>query len=557
MRRTSAFKTRMVWLAVVTGVLAGGNAEADFTLGTPVNLGPPVNTASIDQIPRLSADGLELYFDSDRPGSYGYWDLYVSVRDSEEAAWGTPQNLGPVVNSPRPDGGAFLSVDGLEFYFHSHNRPGGRGSFDIWMTRRETRDAPWREPVNLGSAVNGPGLEGFPNLSPDGLELYFGSDRSGGYGDGDIWVASRSTIGAPWETPVNLGPVINGPAEEAAVFLSRDGLLLLFSEDVSGPFLPGGQGKADLWLASRRDLSDPWTAPVNLGPRVNSQSYDYNPMVSPDKRTLYFCSDRPGGRGSLDIYQAGVIPVVDLNGDGKVNGADILVMVDSWGVDDRLCDIGPTPWGDGVVDLEDLKVLAEHIGQPLDDPTLTTHWALDEAEGIVAHDSAGGNDGTLMGTPVWEPAGGAVGGALEFDGASAFLVTDCVVRSADGPFSILAWIKGGGPGQVVISQQGGGDWLYANPADGTLATECAGRVNRPLLSNAVITDGQWHRIGITWDGSHRRLYVDGEEVAIDTQNGLASSDGRLVLGTGSHLASGTFFSGLIDDVRIYNRAVNP
>ena len=261
--------------------------------------------------------------------------------------------------------------------------------------------------------------------------------------------------------------------------------------------------------------------------------------------------------GELDLWQLSIMTIVDLNGDGRVDGLDVSRMADRWGTDDSVCDIGPMPWGDGIVDVQDLRVLAEYIGEPVGDPTLIAHWALDEAEGLTAYDSAGVNDGTVMGVPAWQPDGGKVGGALEFDGASAFVVTDCVVRSADGPFSILAWIKGGGPGQVVISQQAGGDWLYANPADGTLATECAGRVNKLLLSDAVITDGQWHRIGITWDGSHRRLYVDGEEVATDTQNGLASSDGKLVLGAGSHLADGTFFTGLIDDVRIYNRAVKP
>jgi len=240
-----------------------------------------------------------------------------------------------------------------------------------------------------------------------------------------------------------------------------------------------------------------------------------------------------------------------------VDGADICTMADCWGTDDSACDIGPMPWGDGTVDVQDLQVLAEYIGEPVGDPTLIAHWAFDETEGMTAYDSAGVNDGTVMGVPAWHPDGGKVGGALESDGISVFVVSDFVVRSADGPFSILAWIKGGGPGQAVISQQGGGDWLYANPADGTLATECAGRVNRPLVSDAVITDGQWHRIGIAWDGSHRRLYVDGEEVGTDTQNGLASSDGRLVLGAGSHLASGTFFSGQTDGIRIYRRAVKP
>jgi hypothetical protein len=79
----------------------------------------------------------------------------------------------------------------------------------------------------------------------------------------------------------------------------------------------------------------------------------------------------------------------------------------------------------------------------------------------------------------------------------------------------------------------------------------------PLLSEELIADGQWHRIGLVWDGSTRTLCVDGFKVAEDTQLGLDSSENSLYIGVGKDYAAGTFFSGLIDDVRIYNRVVKP
>jgi hypothetical protein len=79
----------------------------------------------------------------------------------------------------------------------------------------------------------------------------------------------------------------------------------------------------------------------------------------------------------------------------------------------------------------------------------------------------------------------------------------------------------------------------------------------PLVSETVITDEQWHRIGLVWDGSTRTLCVDGFKVAEDTQPGLESSENSLYIGVGQDYAAGTFFSGLIDDIRIYNRAVHP
>ena len=78
-----------------------------------------------------------------------------------------------------------------------------------------------------------------------------------------------------------------------------------------------------------------------------------------------------------------------------------------------------------------------------------------------------------------------------------------------------------------------------------------------LISETVITNGEWHRIGLVWDGSQRTLSVDGVAVAEDTQNSLAASSSGLYIGVGKDYAPSTFFSGLIDDIRIYNRAVKP
>ena len=95
-------------------------------------------------------------------------------------------------------------------------------------------------------------------------------------------------------------------------------------------------------------------------------------------------------------------------------------------------------------------------------------------------------------------------------------------------------------------------------AQGYLKTTLKGsRRDFDLTSEAVITDGTWHRVGLTWDGTHRVLYVDDSEVARDTQAGLQGSRGDLKIGAGNHLGPDTFWSGLIDDVRIYDRVVKP
>jgi hypothetical protein len=304
---------------------------------------------------------------------------------------------------------------------------------------------------------------------------------------------------------------------------------------------------------------------VNLGPHVNTPKDEYGPTFSADGSTLYFTQGelahpQPNPNlATFDIWQAEVIPIVDFNGDGKVDGKDVLFMAQHWGEKQPLYDIGPTAFGDGVVDVQDLIVLAKYIGKEVHDPTLIAHWAFDETEGGAPRDSASGSEAIVNGGANWQPAGGKVGGALQFDGTNDSVTTGFVLSPAQGPFSVFAWLKGGAPGQVIVSQAGGANWLMVATAKGELMTELKqpGSRGKSLTSSAAITDGAWHRVGFVWDGTNRVLYMDDVEVATSTQAGLIDGTGGLNIGTGSTLAPGTFWSGLIDDVRIYNRVVKP
>jgi hypothetical protein len=248
--------------------------------------------------------------------------------------------------------------------------------------------------------------------------------------------------------------------------------------------------------------------------------------------------------------------ISDFNKDGKVDLKDFCILAQYWHQDESSVGIAPLPVSDGRVDFKDLAALAEHW---LKDFRLIAHWKLDETSGSIAHDSAGNHNGTCHGEPLWRPTGGKVNGALKFDGTYNYVSTPLVLNPADGPFSVFAWVKGGSPGQTIISQTGGADWLITDPSQGNLATvlKASGRFGRPLYSQTIITDGNWHLIGLTWDGSQRTLYVDGIKAAKDTQAALDDSEGGLYIGAGKNLDVGTLWSGLIDDVRIYNCALNP
>ncbi|MGB2826989.1 MAG: M56 family metallopeptidase [Dehalococcoidales bacterium] len=333
-------------------------AKADFIFSTPIKLGPAVNSSAADGDTSISDDGLELFFEGRRPDGYGKADIYVSTRETTSDPWGEAVNLGPPVNGSEWDNNPDISSDGLTLYFTS-TRSGNR---DIWVTTRATKDHHWEEPVNLGQTVNSSAEDSAPSISGDSLSLYFASNRPGGLGLRDIWVTRRATFSDPWGEPVNLGPAVNSSHEEAMPDISVDGLTLFFCDFMGGPHRPGGYGGQDIWVSTRASTNDPWGESVNLGPIVNSSSWEFSPNISADGSTFYFTSDR-GGADILqvvDIWQVKILPVVDFNGDGKVDTDDLLILIDNWGINETLCDIGPTPFGDGIVDFKDLEVFMSY-----------------------------------------------------------------------------------------------------------------------------------------------------------------------------------------------------
>ncbi|MCL5280450.1 MAG: hypothetical protein M1376_11145 [Planctomycetes bacterium] len=535
----------MAGLALV--LLAAGQVRADFFCSPAEKLPNADNLAGWGGV--VSADGQSIYFASERTGNF---DMYVSTRMSTGDGWNDPVSLGPTVNTQYWDMFPTVSPDGLMLLFWS-DRPGGYGGFDIWVSTRASIADPWGPPVNLGPKVNSGAWDLSPRISADGLTLTFHSYR-GGYGNEDLWMATRATKNDPWNDAVNLGPTVNTGANEGEGVLAPDGRTLFFNSD-----RPGGSGGLDLWVTTRRTNADPWGPPVNLGPAVNGPTHEFCGSLSADGTTLYFTSDYPVLWGASSIYLTRITPVVDFNGDGKVDEAEVRILMDNWGKDEPLCDIGPTPFGDGVVDMQDMAVLMRYASQKAVDPTLVACWELDEKDGTEVSNSAGTYPAYLVGNPVWRPEGGAAGGALELDGVDDYVRISFQSPLPKGTLSVFAWVKGGAPGQVIFSQQGGANWLAAEKSTGELMTDLrsASRGGRSLSSKTIVTDGKWHRVGLVWGGMSRTLYVDGIAVAADVQDSPKTGYADWAIGAAKNLAPGTFWSGLIDDVRIYNRAVKP
>jgi Tol biopolymer transport system component len=360
--RSSNLKTSLMNVLILFVVLCGANqsTRADFVFGEPENLGPTVNSAHLDGISDISSDGLELYFESDRPGTQGDTDIWVTRRQTVDDSWEPAVNLGTPVNGPQRDYGPCLTRDGLALYFSS-TRPGGSGGADIYVAARATIEDQWEDPMNLGAIVNGSAWDHCPSVSADGLTLVFGSNRekTGTAHSGlcYIYMSTRLTIDAPWSTPVRLGPEVNpGLAYDSDYpSISADGLSLYFLRKI-------GEARG-LWVATRTSISEPWARVVDLGMRGAS------PRFSADGSMMYWTSRGFGGYGDADLLQVSVAPIVDFDADGAIDCLDICDLVEHWGTDNSLYDIGPTPFGDGVVDVQDLIVLAEHMATDVNDAT--------------------------------------------------------------------------------------------------------------------------------------------------------------------------------------------
>ncbi|HMG19221.1 MAG TPA: hypothetical protein VK573_10885 [Gemmatimonadales bacterium] len=176
----------------------------------------------------------------------------------------------------------------------------------------------WSEPVNL-EALNSTFNETAPTLSPDGLSLYFGSNRPrvGGSTDTDLWVSHRSCGDCPWDTPVTLGPVVNSSVGDNGPSLSLDGHLLFFTS--ARP----GLGLNDIYVSHRANTKDDfgWGAPVLLGPGVNTAAFEAGAEFVPsaEEGQLNFYFNRGPSQAAQDIY------VGAITRNGETRGSAVIV----------------------------------------------------------------------------------------------------------------------------------------------------------------------------------------------------------------------------------------
>ncbi len=310
----SSRKRALQWKAHFQFGLKSAQQQLPFN---PVNLGDSINSADAEYFPSLTIDGEKLIFTRNLAGHNE--DFFVSrLVDSQ---WTKAQPLtamsfgqdGQGINSRYNEGAETISQDGKILLFTICDKSDGFGSCDIYYAVNQA--AGWTAPRNIGPPVNSPDWDTQPSLSPDQKDLYFVSNRRGGFGGSDIYVSHLQADGR-WSTPENLGDSVNTPGNESSPFIHADNKTLYFASD-GRP----GVGGVDLYYV-RKKIDGSWGEPHNLGYPINTIDHDGSIFVSADGKTAYFASDRKDSRGKLDIYRfslyAAARPVMTLYVHGRV-----------------------------------------------------------------------------------------------------------------------------------------------------------------------------------------------------------------------------------------------
>lgn len=236
------------------------------------------STDAYDITPTFTPDGRTAYFTISNPSYRRHTLLVTHFRNGK---WQTPE-IAPF-SGQWSDADPFISPDGSKLYFISNRSATGntpKRDFDLYVVEKTATG--WSEPKNLGAPINTDASELYITVTDKGT-IYFVTSMSGGMGQGDIY--RSALVNGQYTQPENLGAAINSPAHDTTPYISPDESYLIFASS-----RPNGSGDQDLYISYRRN--GVWTQAENLGPKINSASRDYCPLVSPDGRYLFFSSDR-------------------------------------------------------------------------------------------------------------------------------------------------------------------------------------------------------------------------------------------------------------------------
>ena len=324
----------LVWLATALAlVLVATGTAAAAVPPPPEKFGPPIlieelNTERQEKSPCISTDGRELWFHSNRvEGAQVVFWVYVAKRPSLDAPFAAPERV--VVDAANPD----ISWDGRTLLFVRDTDPAPETlDIDLFRMRRESPEGDFGEAEPIDE-LNSPFKDASPTTTADELEIWFHSDRPGSVGETDLWTASRNHIDEPFGPPVPVAG-LNTAGQELTPSVSPDGRTLYFASD-----RPGGRGGMDIWVARRATRDDPFGPAENVR-EVNGKGTEKACDISADGLCLFLRTKSVSGEGQSEMAVA-----VDARS-GNVQrgvgpGFDVLTVNGANGGRDRVVRIAP------------------------------------------------------------------------------------------------------------------------------------------------------------------------------------------------------------------------
>jgi outer membrane protein OmpA-like peptidoglycan-associated protein/Tfp pilus assembly protein PilF len=202
-----------------------------------------------------------------------------------------PNNLGADINTSISEYWPSLTADGEMLVFTTSNRK-TNSQEDLYSSIKI--NGQWQKAVKIAPPINTQGSEGAQTISADGKTMVFTAClRKDGYGSCDLYISKKK--GANWSRPVNIGPPINSQYKESQPSLSANGETLFFASN-----RPGGKGQFDIWKSDF--VKGKWTTPLNLGDSINTAEDELAPFIHYDNKTLYFSSQGHLGMGGSDLF---------------------------------------------------------------------------------------------------------------------------------------------------------------------------------------------------------------------------------------------------------------
>ena len=276
-----------------------------------VEIMPLVNSRFSDFSPSFgNGEYSEIYFTSSRNGGFSnkiddrtgetFTDLYSS-KLNKKGKWSVPEMLPEPINTEGNEGSVALNKRGTTMYFTKCDVQKKKAlGCSIYVSNRKGKI--WGPPTLLQIKVDSNTTLGHPTINEDESILIFSSDLSGGYGGKDLWIVKQQKRGK-WSAPVNLGPAVNTKGDEMFPFLHSDGTLYFAS---TGHI---GMGGFDIFKSSL-DENDSYSSITNLKYPVNSSGDDFGMIIEKSGERGYLTSDRKGGKGGDDIYQFELPPLM-------------------------------------------------------------------------------------------------------------------------------------------------------------------------------------------------------------------------------------------------------